>query len=137
MGYGNRAARASAGLCILLAACASNSTTPGNPLLGDWVIDLPTTPRAHGDLVGFREDCVFVRGNRVETRMAKHAHYQIGNTDALVWYGDAARTESRNPAKAARVIFLAPDRIQITWPEGFDERYMRGIGNIRSGTDCR
>jgi hypothetical protein len=135
MGHVVKAVLVSAGLCILLAACVS--TTPGNPLLGDWVVDLPTTPRAHGSLVGFREGCVFVRGNRMETRVAKPAQYQIGNTDALVWYGDAARTESRNPAKAARVIFLAPDRIHITWPEGFDERYMRGIGNSRSGTDCR
>ena len=46
MGHVVKAALVSAGLCILLAACVS--TTPGNPLLGDWVVDLPTTPRAHG-----------------------------------------------------------------------------------------
>lgn len=135
MGHGMKAALISAGLSIFLAACAS--TTPGNPLLGNWVVDLPTTPRAHGSHVGFRKDCVFVRGNRMETRIARPVDYQIGNSDALVWYGEAARSETRSPAEAARVIFLAPDRIHITWPEGFDERYMRGIENIRSTADCR
>jgi len=126
---------AGAGLCFLLAACAS--TTPDNRLLGDWVVDLPTTPRAHGNLVGFRGACVFVRGNRTETRTAKPVHYQIGNSDALVWYGEPARAEPRNPAQAARVTFLTPDRIHITWPEGFDERYMRGIADPRSARECR
>lgn len=124
-----------AGLCLLLAGCTA--PMPENRLLGDWVVDLPTTPRAHGNLVGFRTACVFVRGNRTETRTARPVHYQIGTTSALVWYGAPAQAEPRNPAQAARVTFLTPDRIHITWPEGFDERYMRGIGDPRSNRECR
>lgn len=124
-----------AGLAMLLAACATE--TPNNTLLGNWVVDLPTTPRAHGSVVGFRENCVFVRGNRVDTRIARPVHYQSRSADVIVWYGEPARAEPRNPAQAARVRFVAPNRIQIAWPEGFEERYMRGIGNSVSNSDCR
>lgn len=130
-----RRAIAGAGLCLLLGGCTA--PLPDNRLLGDWVVDLPTTPRAHGNLVGFRDACVFVRGNRTETRVAKPVHYKIGNSDALVWYGEPARSGSRNPSRAARVTFLTPDRIHIIWPEGFDARYMRGIGDPWSARECR
>lgn len=124
-----------AGLALLLTACATE--TSDNTLLGNWVVDVPTTPRAHGNMIGFRDNCVFVRGNRVDTRIARPAHYQSRNADIIVWYGEPARSEPRNPAHAARVTFLAPDRIQIAWPEGFEERYMRGIGKSVSNSDCR
>jgi len=123
------------GLAMLLAACATEPSH--NNLLGNWVVDLPTTPRAHGNLVGFRKDCVFVRGNRVDTRIASPVHYQSQNADFIVWYGQPARSEPRNPAQAARVTFMTPDRIRIAWPEGFDERYMRGIASSVSNSDCR
>lgn len=113
---------ASAAIALTLAACASD---PVNPLIGEWVVDLPTTPRAHGNEIGFFEHCLVVRGDRINVRIAKPVRYVVIGSGALVWYGPDAETPG--PGDAARVRFLSADRIEVRWPEGVTARYLRGV----------
>ncbi len=122
-------------LGLLLTACASNP--PDNPLIGDWQVNLPTTPRAHGNTIGFREACLIVRGNWIDIRIAQPIVYLSNNTQTSVWYGPPSKNTHPNPALAARVTFLAPDRIHVVWPEGFSADYMRALGKEPSNRDCR
>jgi len=122
------------GLTALLTACAVE--TPSNPLLGNWVIDIPTTPRAHGNRIGFREGCVIVSGNRFDSRIANPITYLEQGNEMFVWYRSAARTKTPRPSEAARVVFITPDRIQMFWPEGFNADYMREVGTRFSNRDC-
>ncbi len=110
-------------LGLVLSACAH--PIEDNPLIGDWVIDLPTTPRAHGNEIAFLEHCIVVRGNRIDVQIAKPVSYFLTGSGALVWFGTGAgRT---NPDSAARVRFLSNDRIEVRWPEGVTARYLRSL----------
>lgn len=120
---------------LFLTACASNPLD--NPLIGDWQVNLPTTPRAHGNIIGFRDNCLIVRGNWIDIRVARPINYFNTGTQTLVWYGPTARDADPNPALAARVTFLAPDRVRIIWPKGLSAYYMRTLGKHASNRDCR
>lgn len=122
---------------LILAGCTSDPER--HTLIGDWIIDQPTVPRAHGNLVRFRNGCVIVSGNRFDIRIAKPARYQDGTDGTLVWYGPAAETKPAVAADAARVTFLATDRIQVIWPRGGEARYLRAVGqpdDLISSGDC-
>lgn len=113
-------------ILLILAACAADPDT--NPLIGDWVIDEPTVPRAHGNLVQFRDGCVIVSGNRLDIRIAGPTRYRDGIDGTLVWYGSAAEATPTVDADAARVTFLSTDRIRVIWPHGGEARYLRAVG---------
>lgn len=122
-------------LALLLTACANSP--PDNALIGDWQVNLPTTPRAHGNIIGFRKACLIVRGNWFDVRVARPITYLANGAQLSVWYGPPAGEVHPNPALAARVTFLAPDRIRVVWPEGFVADYMRTLGTQASNRDCR
>ncbi len=125
---------AAALLLLGLSACAGE---PPNPLLGDWIVALPTMPRAHGNEIGFRAECVIVRGDRIHTRIARPVRYAGDNGTWRVWFGPDA--ESLRPAAAAEISFLSHDRIEVAWPAGITARYLRTLAGAdaeRHRGDC-
>lgn len=121
-------------VACVLTGCAGTGLE--NRLIGDWVMDGPITPHAYGNIVEFRAGCLIVSGNAIDVRTAQPIHFYDEGLQTFVWYGPSAMEESLRPARAARVTFLAPDRILIRWPEGFDARYMRGVGTSESNQRC-
>lgn len=119
---------------LVLGGC--QTTVSGNTLLGNWRIDLPTLPHSHGNEIGFREGCLIVGGNRVDTQVMSPAAYVGHGRDTFVWFGPAAGADNLRTADAAQVQFLTPDRIRIVWPEGIEARYMRAIDLRVSERDC-
>ena len=123
---------------ILLAACTTTAPpTTQRPLYGDWVLDLPTLPRTHGNRVGFRDGCLLVAGNRFDMQVIRPVAYLAQGAQTFVWFGAPAGGGQRTSAHAARVTFLTPDRIRVAWPEGIEARYMRAINTNASEDDCR
>ncbi len=123
---------------LLLAGCTTTAPpTTERPLYGDWAIELPTLPRTHGNRIGFRDGCLLVAGNRFDMQVIRPVAYLPAGTQTLFWFGPPADREPRSSANAARVTFLAPDRIRVAWPEGIEARYMRAINTDASETDCR
>ncbi len=124
---------------LVLGECETSlpgNTETGNPLLGNWSIDLPTLPHSHGNRIGFREGCLIVGGDRLYTQILKPAAYVGHGRDTYVWFGDAARSDNPHIVDAAKVEFLTRDRIEITWPEGIAARYLRAIDLRVSERDC-
>lgn len=76
----------------VLAACTGRPTAPQNPLHGDWSMELPTTPRMHGNEIAFHPDCVIASGNLVDSRVVQPARFLTQDRATYVWYG--AATES-------------------------------------------
>ncbi|MGB0571254.1 MAG: hypothetical protein ACPGQM_04165 [Alphaproteobacteria bacterium] len=122
---------------LALAACASAHSD--NPLVGDWQAASPTVLRAHGNIIGFREACLIVRGNRVNVRVARPIVYGDGIDGTFVWFGPPAIATLRSEDDAARVIFISPNRINVVWPRGMETDYLRAIGGEganSSNKDC-
>lgn len=123
---------------LVLAACTGGPSD--NPLVGDWHVASPTMLRAHGNVIGFREDCLIVSGNRVNVRVARPIVFADGIDGTLVWYGPPAVAAQKSEADAARVIFISPNRIQIVWPHGTETGYLRAVGPADahfSNADCK
>lgn len=121
----------------VLAACTGRPTAPQNPLFGDWSMELPTTPRMHGNEIAFHPDCVIASGNLVDSRVVQPARFLTQNGETYVWYGAATESPTLYLNQAARVAFLSPDRIEVAWPEGFSANYRRAIFAQTSNADCR
>ena len=122
---------------LALAACAGGPSD--NPLVGDWHVASPTVLRAHGNVIGFRENCLIVSGNRVNVRVARPIVFGQGIDGIRVWYGPPAVAAQKSEADAARVIFISPHRIQIVWPHGTETGYLRAVGAAGahfSNADC-
>jgi len=122
---------------LALAACAAGPSD--NPLVGDWHAASPTALRAHGNIIGFRDDCLIVRGNRVNVRVARPIVYRDGIDGIFVWFGPPAVAATKSDDDAARVIFISPNRIQIVWPRGVETDYLRAVGGVganSSNEDC-
>ena len=68
---------------LALAACAGGPSD--NPLVGDWHVASPTVLRAHGNVIGFREECLIVSGNRVNVRVARPIVFGEGIDGIRVW----------------------------------------------------
>lgn len=130
-------ARHFAALCALATLSACASPLPESPLFGDWSMELPTTPRMHGNEVSFRANCVIARGNLVDSRVVQPARFHIEDAAIYVWYGPATELQALYLEKAARVTFVAPNRIEVAWPEGFSASYRRAIFSSTSNRDCR
>lgn len=123
---------------LALAACAAGPSD--NPLVGDWHVASPTVLRAHGNVIGFRENCLIVSGNRVNVRVARPIVFGEGIDGIRVWYGPPAAAAQKSDADAARVIFISPNRIQIIWPHGTETGYLRALGAPDahfSNADCQ
>ena len=121
---------------LLLAACAGSP--PENPLIGDWHVANPSGLQSHGNIIGFRDNCLIVRGDRVSARVARPVVFADGIDGTFVWYGPPAVANPRVTHAAARVIFISPDRIQVIWPHGAETDYLRAIGPPRDDNrDCR
>ena len=123
---------------LALAACAGGPSD--NPLVGDWHVASPTVLRAHGNVIGFREECLIVSGNRVNVRVARPIVFGEGIDGIRVWYGPPAVAAQKSEADAARVIFISPNRIQIIWPHGAETGYLRAVGAADahfSNADCK
>ncbi len=124
------------GLLALVACAAAPSD---NRLVGDWHAASPTALRAHGNIIGFRDDCLIVRGNRVNVRVARPVVYAEGIDGTLVWFGPPAVAPDKSEDAAARVIFISSNRIQIVWPRGVETDYLRAVGGVganSSNADC-
>lgn len=121
----------------VLAACTGSPAAPQNPLFGDWSMELPTTPRMHGNEIAFHPDCVIASGNLVDSRVVQPARFLKQDGQTYVWYGPATETATLYLDQAARVVFLSPDRIEVAWPEGFSANYRRAIFAQSSNADCR
>ena len=122
---------------LALAACATGPSD--NRLVGDWHAASPTALRAHGNIIGFREDCLIMRGNRVNVRVARPIVYGEGIDGTFVWFGPPAVAAQISEDDAARVIFISPHRIQIVWPRGVETDYLRALGGVganSSNDDC-
>ena len=123
---------------LALAACAGGPSD--NPLVGDWHVASPTVLRAHGNVIGFREECLIVSGNRVNVRVARPIVFGEGIDGIRVGYGPPAVAAQKSEADAARVIFISPNRIQIVWPHGAETGYLRAVGAADahfSNADCK
>jgi hypothetical protein len=121
---------------LLLAACAGGP--PENPLIGDWHVAAPSGLQSHGNIVGFRDHCLIVRGDGASARVARPVAYNDGIDGTFVWYGPPAAANPRITRNAARVIFISSNRIQVVWPHGTETDYLRAIGPPRDdNADCR
>ncbi|MDA0784873.1 MAG: hypothetical protein O3B37_01160 [Proteobacteria bacterium] len=123
---------------LALVACAGGPSD--NPLVGDWQVVSPSALRAHGNVIGFREACLIVSGNRVNVRVARPIVYGEGIDGIFVWYGPPAAAEQKSETDAARVIFISPHRIRIIWPRGVETGYLRALGSADahfSNDDCK
>lgn len=100
-------------------------------------MELPTTPRMHGNEIAFHPDCVIASGNLVDNRVVQPAQFLTRDAQTYVWYGPATETPALYLDQAARVVFLAPNRIEVAWPEGFSANYRRAIFSYTSNADCR
>lgn len=125
-------------LAPLLFAAGTAACAPDNTLIGDWVLDPPSVPNAHGSLIRFRDNCVIVAGSDAPPRAAAPAHYEIDGDAGRFWYGAQARSDTPSPDGAGLVSFLTPDRILVTWSNGYQARYLRGLGAHDPGPsqDC-
>ncbi|MBO23025.1 MAG: hypothetical protein CMM26_11745 [Rhodospirillaceae bacterium] len=121
---------------FLLAACAGGP--PDNPIIGDWHLATPSGLQWHGNIIGFRDDCLIVRGDLVSAWVARPVIFEEGIDGTFVWYGPPAAADLRSNHAAARVIFISPDRIQVFWPHGDEANYLRALGPARTDNrDCR
>lgn len=118
----------SAALALAGGLAAIGGCAPANPLIGDWVADPPGVPRSHGSVVRFREACVIVAGSDQGARAVAPARYEIRADAGRFWFGRPAARAAPVAGEAAKVSFLAPDRILVIWPDGHEARYLRGLG---------